>query len=303
MAIPACPRFSDLVYLYSSVCYACTSSTLFRPSIFVLCNGYTWSTLFRRSILICILLFVVTVPRTRSSDLLYYLYFFVCLDCTLSTLFRPTIFVLVCLWWLHFVYAFQTYSICTRLSVMAVLRLRLSELLCLSVSDGYTSSTLFRALVCVCFWWLYFVYTFQSCCICLFLMAILHIRFSELLCLSVSDVYSSSALFRPTVCGGVCAFQSCYICTRLFLMDIPLARFSELSYWYSCLWCLYLVHAFSDLLYLYFSDWLNLVHSAVPLLPLCCSIFGIEPSERLTMLGLAINTFVGPPFELSLQSA
>ena len=97
MAIPACPRFSDLVYLYSSVCYACTSSTLFRPSIFVLCNGYTWSTLFRRSILICILLFVVTVPRTRSSDLLYYLYFFVCVDCTLSTLFRPTIFVLVCL--------------------------------------------------------------------------------------------------------------------------------------------------------------------------------------------------------------
>ena len=143
MAIPARPCFSYLLYLYSFVCYACTSSTLFRPSIFVLCNGYSWSTLFRRSIIICILLFVITVLRTRSSDLLY-LYFLVCDDCTLSTLFRPTICVLVCLWRHYFVYTFQSCCICL---FLMVLRLHFSELLYLSVSDVYTSSTLFRAAV------------------------------------------------------------------------------------------------------------------------------------------------------------
>lgn len=207
MAIPARPCCSDLLYLYSFVCYACTSSTLFRPSIFVLCNGYSWSTLFRRSIIICILLFVITVLRKRSSDLLY-LYSFVCDDCTLSTLFRPKICVLVCLWWLYFVYAFQSYCIC--LFLMSILHPRFSNL------PFAVASTRFRAaiFVLVCFWWIYLFHAFESCRI----------------CTPVCDVYNSSTLFLTY---DIWIFSDwLYLSTRLFLCCLCAVLFVMPSLWF-----------------------------------------------------------------------
>ena len=135
-----------------------------------------------------------------------------------------------------------------------------------SVCGGCTSSTLFRAVVFVCFWW-YFVYTFQSCCICLFLMSILRLRFSELLYLFLmsithprfSDLQSAvaSTRFRAAIFVLVCfwriylfhAFESCRIST-------PVCDVYVFQTCYICiLFCLTVP-----------------VHSAVPLLPLCCAV-------------------------------